>query len=411
VTSPADIERQDAGAKPPGAVAVVGVSVSALAAATFAISSIGVLAPKLQSSFNLSRAGVGLLTSLMFLGAALGSGPAGKLTDRRHPARVLGFSMAAFAGAVALLALAQTLGVLLLAVALAGLAYGGVNPPTNVVVAGRMARRVGFFLGLKQSGVPLGGLLAGIVLPPVALAYGWRVSVGLAAVVCASAAIGVILIRNARGMVLADSGQGKEVSRRRIAALGTFGFVMAGSQWAFLTYLVLFLTEQLHFGLALAGLALALAQGLGMCARLAWGWLSDVSGRRLEVLLVMAAIQVAALEFLALVPVGAAAWPLVGLAGLSVIGWNGAFYGFVAETAGPGRIGRVTGRALVLIFAGSVVFPPLLGALVDAVNSWRPLWALCGALVAVAAIVLWAGFREPADVLTPTGAASKLAGE
>ena len=101
MTSPADIERQDAGAKPPGAVAVVGVSVSALAAATFAISSIGVLAPKLQSSFNLSRAGVGLLTSLMFLGAALGSGPAGKLTDRRHPARVLGFSMAAFAGAVA----------------------------------------------------------------------------------------------------------------------------------------------------------------------------------------------------------------------------------------------------------------------------------------------------------------------
>jgi MFS family permease len=128
-----------------------------------------------------------------------------------------------------------------------------------------------------------------------------------------------------------------------------------------------------------------------------WGWLSDVSGRRVEVLLVMAAVQVVALEFLALVPVSAAAWPMVGLAGLSVVGWNGAFYGLVAERAGPGRIGLVTGRTLVLIFAGSVVFPPLLGALVDAVNSWRPLWALCGGLVAIAATVLWAGLRGPSE--------------
>jgi MFS family permease len=370
------------------------VSVSVLAAATFAMSAIGVLAPKLSSAFDLSRAGVGLLTSLMFLGAAIGSGPAGRLTDRRPPAHVLGVAMAGFAGAVALFALAPTLPVLLVAVTLAGLAFGGINPPTNVMVAGRLARRVGFFLGLKQSGVPLGGLLAGIVLPPVALAYGWRVSVGLAAVLCGLAAVGVLLIRNARGMVRPPAEHQRPIDRRQITALGTFGFVMAGSQWAFLTYLVLFLTEELHFGLALAGLALALAQGLGACARLLWGWLSDASGKRLEVLLVMAAMQIVALELLAVVPVQAAVWPMIGLAGLSVVGWNGAFYGLVAETAGPGRIGQATGRALVLIFAGSVVFPPLLGALVDAVDSWRLLWAVCGCLVAIAAVVLWAGLRE-----------------
>jgi MFS family permease len=401
--------RPTASEQPPGAAAVVGVSISSLAAATFAISAIGVLAPKLQSAFDLSRTGVGLLTSLMFLGAAIGSGPAGKLTDRRRPALVLGLSMAAFAGAFALFAVAPSRGVLLGAVAFAGVAYGGVNPPTNVMVAGRLARRVGFFLGLKQSGVPLGGLLAGVVLPSVALAYGWRVSVALAAVVCALAALAVILVRNARRIVSTASGQGKEPGRREIAALGTFGFVMAGTQWAFLTYLVLFLTEQLHFGLALAGLALALAQGLGACARLAWGWLSDVLGRRLDVLLVMASMQVAALELLALVPARAAVWPLVGLAGLSVVGWNGAFYGLVAETAGPGRIGEVSGRALVLIFAGSVVFPPLLGALVDAVDSWRPLWAVCGGMVAVAAVVLRTGLRGSSELaLAPVATESGL---
>ncbi len=396
MTPPENPQHSQTGKKPkaPGGLAVVGVSVSVLAAATFAISAIGVLAPKLASTFDLSRAGVGLLTSLIFLGAAIGSGPAGKLTDRSPPAHVLGLAMGGFAGAVALFAVAPNRPVLLVAVTLAGIAFGGINPPTNVIVAGRLARRVGFFLGLKQSGVPLGGLLAGIVLPPVALAYGWRVSVGLASVLCGLAAVGVLLIRNARSLVQPAAPHRRGIERRQITALGTFGFVMAGSQWAFLTYLVLFLTEELHFGLAFAGLALALAQGLGVCARLIWGWLSDVSGKRLEVLLLMAAMQIVALELLAVLPVQAAVWPMIGLAGLSVVGWNGAFYGLVAETAGPGRLGQATGRALVLIFAGSVIFPPLLGALVDAVDSWRLLWALCGGLVAIAAIVLWTGLRE-----------------
>src|SRR5262249_26213481 len=163
---------------------------------------------------------------------------AGKLTDRRRPALVLGLSMAAFAGAFALFALAPDRGVLLVAVAFAGVAYGGVNPPTNVMVAGRLGGRGGFFLGAQQS---VGAL--GVVLPSVALAHGWRVSVGLAAVVCALAALAVVLVRNARRIVLTASGQGKDPGRREIAALGMFGFVMAGTQWAFLTYLVLFLTE------------------------------------------------------------------------------------------------------------------------------------------------------------------------
>jgi MFS family permease len=393
----------------PGPLVVVVVSVSALATATFAISSIGVLAPKLAGTFELSRAGIGLVTSLIFLGAAVGSGPAGRLTDQNDPARVLCFAMTLLTGSIALLALAPNRAVLLVAAALAGLAYGGVNPPTNVVVAGQLARRLGFFLSLKQSGVPLGGLFAGIVLPPVALAYGWRVSVALAAVFCAVAAAATPLLRNAKTVELAERTPGRRTTRRQIAALGAFGFVMAGSQWAFLTYLVLFLTQQFHFGLALAGLALALAQGLGASARLAWGWLSDASGRRLGVLLLMAGLQVIALELLAAFPARALVWPLVGFAGLTVVGWNGAFYGLVAETAGPGYVGQVSGQTLVLIFAGSVVFPPLLGALVDSVNSWRPLWAICGGMVAVGALALRIGLPGPdASSLVPVATESVL---
>jgi MFS family permease len=377
----------------PGPFTVVLVSVSALAAGTFAISAPGVLAPKLAAAFHLSRAEIGVVTSLVFLGASVASGPAGRWTDRNDPARVLGVAMALFTAAIVLLALAPNRIVLFAAAVLAGLAYGGVNPPTTVVVAGRLARRLGFFLSLKQSGVPLGGLLAGVVLPPVAIAFGWRWAVGLGALLCAFAAAATPLLRNAQTLNRAGRTPGPGLTRRQLGALGIFGFIMAGSQWAFLTYLVLYLTEQFHFGLGLAGLALALAQGLGACARLGWGWASDVSGRRLPVLLVMAGLQATTLALLASLSSRMFAWPLVALAGLTVIGWNGAFYGLIAETAGPGAVGQVSGQVLVLIFAGSVVFPPLLGALVDSAGSWRPLWAVCGGMVGLGALVLAVGLR------------------
>ncbi|HZR92197.1 MAG TPA: MFS transporter [Gaiellaceae bacterium] len=388
-------------------MAVVGVSIAVLAAGTFAISAFGVLAPKLADAFALSRADIGFVTSVVFLGAALGSAPAGRLTDRGHPARLLALAMSAFAGSVLLFALAPDRAILFAAAALAGLAYGCVNPPTNVIVAGQLARRLGFFLSLKQTGVPLGGLLAGAVLPPVAIAWGWRAAVGVAAVACALVAAATLLLRNVATIELGHRGRSLVAGRRQLVALGGFGFVMAGSQWAFLTYLVLFLTQQFRFGLAAAGLALALAQGLGACARLLWGWLSDKTGNRLGVLLLMAALQVVALELLALFPGRTLAWPLVALAGVTIVGWNGAFYGYVAESAGPGNVGQVSGQMLVLIFAGSVVFPPMLGALVDAIDSWRPLWAICGGAVAAAALGL--GLTIPRGSTAGPFAAAEMA--
>jgi MFS family permease len=38
-------------------------------------------------------------------------------------------------------------------------------------------RRRGFLMGVKQTGLTLGGLLGGLVLPSLASAAGWRISV------------------------------------------------------------------------------------------------------------------------------------------------------------------------------------------------------------------------------------------
>jgi MFS family permease len=388
------------GSRDASALAVVGVSVAALAAGTFSIVAIGALAPELEAHLGLSRAEVGFLTSLVFIGAMLSSRRAGKLTDSFGAARVLGLSLAAFAVSVAVAAVAPTAAVFMVAVLASGVAYGGVNPPTNVVVAGTLVRRLGFFLSLKQSGVPLGGLLAGVVLPPVAVAFGWRVAFGLAAAVCFAAAATTPLLRNA-AVLTARGGRPAlpRASRRHLVAVGIFGFVMSGTQWTFLTYLTLYLTGERGFSLARAGLALALAQGLGAAGRLLWGHLSDAHGRRVRILLTMSCLALASLALLASDPGSAAIWPLVAVSGFAIVGWNGAYHALVAERAGPGQVGRASGDALFFVFGGAVAVPPLLGLLVDETGSWQPLWAAAAAGVAVAGVTLWAGLRAVAPVV------------
>ena len=387
----------------PGPWAVVGVSIIALGAATFAIVAIGTLAPKLQAALGFSRAEIGVLTSLIFVGSVFTSRLGGRLTDSFGPARVLGFSLAAFAATMGLAAAAPNAALFMAAIFLAGLLYGGVNPPTNVVVAGRLQRRrLGFFLSLKQSGVPIGGLLAGAVLPPIAVAFGWRIAFVVGVAACFAAAATTPLLRGATVLRAEGGHADSPLGRRQLAGLGAFGFVMAGTQWTFLTYLSLYLTERLNFSLSLAGLALVVAQGVGAGARLVWGWASDASGRRILVLLVMTGAQLAALELLAGNPGRTAVWPLVALAGFTIVGWNGAYYALLAEQVGPARVGRASGDVLVFIFAGSVVLPPLYGVLVDSAGAWRPMWAVAGGVVGLAGLILWAGLRE-------TGLAHSLA--
>ena len=69
--------------------------------------------------------------------------------------------------------------------------------------------------------------------------------------------------------------------------------------------------------------------------------------------------------------------------GFANIGWNGVYMTLVAETAPSGRIGRVSGSSLRVVFAGAVVVPPLLGLVADRAG-WTAAWLGACALAAVA---------------------------
>jgi hypothetical protein len=88
---------------------------------------------------------------------------------------------------------------------------------------------------------------------------------------------------------------------------------------------------------------------------------------------------------------GPAVWPICVVTGAALVGWNGVFHALVADRAGPGSLGRLSGETMTWVFGGAVVVPPLLGLVSERADSWTPLWALAAGLTLLAALVLLAG--------------------
>jgi len=159
-----------------------------MSAATVALP---VLAPKAAPDLGVPAAWVGLFVALVY-GSSMVCGLAGGSLLRRWGAvRASQASLLCAGAALLLVALphpvASAAGALLL-----GLGYGPLNPASSHLLD-RVAppqRRATIF-SIKQTGVPLGAVLAGALLPSLALAAGWPAAIAaLAACVLINAVPG-----------------------------------------------------------------------------------------------------------------------------------------------------------------------------------------------------------------------------
>ena len=377
-------------AGPPEARTVLAISLATLGAAAFGAVAVGVLAPDLKQAFGFSRSEIGIVSALITLGATLVSRPAGRLTDRLGPWRVLVLALAGIATSAAVEALAPTGAVLMAGALLLGLAYGSVGPPTNVAIAGRMQGGIGFFMSVKQAGMPIGSFLSGLVLPSVANWLSWRWAFALTGLVALVVATGSGPLRRTATIDATGGTVGRDVAppERTWIVLGAFGFLMAAGQWCLLSYLVLYLHEGRGFSPTAAGVALAVATAASVAGRLVWGWVSDRPGWRARSLTAAALLAMLGCGLLAADLPKAAIWPIVALTGAALIGWNGAFLGIIADRAKRGTVGSASGKVMTIVFGGSVVVPPLFGYISQLADRWDVLWALVAVCAAVAALVV-----------------------
>jgi nitrate/nitrite transporter NarK len=262
-------------------------------------------------------------------------------------------------------------------------------------------------MGIRQMGVPLGGAIAAVALPPLALLTSWRIALSVAGLcVIAIGVAALLLYREPPDARYGDTsgpraGVRELLARKDIRAVVSYAFLFGAGQWCYLTYLVLYLTEAIGLSLVVAGTLLAVGQLSGAFGRVGWGLVSDrvFDGRRRPALLVVGLLAGLMTLGLALMSPDTPFFAIAGivtLLGLSLQGWNGLTHTFVLEQAGPRVAGVAVGMTNSAGFLGVMLLPPVFGAVVDWTDSYRPAWIMLTGLILVALVSI-VSIRESSD--------------
>ena len=371
-----------------------------------AVVTVPVLAPEIAASLAIDAAAVGLYQSTAFVGAAFLTLMSGSIVLRHGGIRVNQVSVVLSAAGVAL-AVVGSVPVVAAGAVLAGAGYGLATPGASHVLA-RITPpdRRGLVFSVKQSAVPLGGLVAGVLFPTVAERFGWVWAIALACAMVASAALIIQPLRarldddrNPEHRVRIDApGQSIRLilATPRLRPIALVAFSFGAMQLCLFAFLVTYLVERVGLDLVTAGLLFAVMQGAGFVARVGWGWVSDrwISTRPL--LAGLGAGTIAS----TLVAIGFSdGWPLTALAAASValgatgVGWNGIYLAEVARAVPVDKVGLATGGTLMFTFVGVVLGPSTFGAIVAMTGSYAAAFIAMDALVLATVVALVLGPR------------------
>jgi MFS family permease len=274
---------------------------------------------------------------------------------------------------------------MVLGAVLIGLGYGPITPASSHLLARTTPKhQMSLVFSLKQTGVPLGSMLAGALVPPLLLIVNWQASLAAVALVCVLCAW---LSQGLRADLDSDRQSDAPVhwrsliqpirlvlAHRALLTMASCSFMFSMVQLSLTTYLVTFLHDDLSYGLVAAGLALSATQIGGIGGRIAWGYVADrwMGAQRMLLLLAsMMALGALASAFLTVDTPKALVVLILVAFGASAIGWNGVYLAEVARRAPPGTASLATGGTLAFTFLGVVVGPPMFGALSGLFETYR----------------------------------------
>ena len=379
----------------------LGVTVSIQVSATLTFLAVPVLAPAMAGDLGVDPGQVGIYASLVFLGAMFGSMVSGTLLRRHGAIRVCQVGLMLAAVAAALIA-SGWLWLIVATAALIGCGYGPATPAASHILARETpARWRGLVFSLKQSGVPLGGMLAGAVLPALALMFGWQATILLVSATVLAVVTAVQPIRarydrdrdpsapiELKGLVASLLMVLRRVDLRRLAGVC---MIFSAVQMSLFAVLVVYMVEVAGLDLIAAGLVYAVMQISGVVARPVWGWVSD---RVLSGAFTMAGIGLAASAFFVLLILVTPDWPfwslvaIAGLLGFTSSGWNGIALAEIARLA-PDQVAIATSGTVVFIYGGVALGPSTFSLLAILLGGFEAAFAVMAALNLVAVVVLF----------------------
>lgn len=246
------------------------------------------LSPMIRSDFALDYTQAGLVISAFNLSYGLGQLPAGWLADRLGPRLMMAIGICGVALAGFLVGLSHSFFMLILFLALMGIMGGGYHPAAPPMISAAVEKVYqGRALGLHMIGGGASFFLAPIIATAIAAYFGWRGSF-------LSLALPTLVYGLFFYSILKKKGLGEAVKKERIRmaaqgempagqmrTLGLFIFLStftAAVLFAAMSFIPLFLVDQVGFSKAKAGAFFAIIYSAGLWVSPIGGYLSDRFG-------------------------------------------------------------------------------------------------------------------------------------
>lgn len=368
--------------------------------ATMAAYSVPALAPMVARDIGVDGALIGMFVSVVYGVGIVSSLLAAGFIARYGAVRAAQFVLVCALALVIICAQGTAAAVALGAFAL-GIAYGLTAPvSTHLLVPRTPPAILNMVLSTRQIGVPLGGVLAATLMPPLALAIGWKSGLLLQAIpIVALILLLEIPRRDWDGARASVAAAGQGVLRRSFGLLRgdsamqrlTFAsFVYSGTQLAFVAFMTVHVTSRTGLGLVTAGWALATFQLAGVISRPVLGWVADrfVEARLMLAIqgFVMAVAAVLAAHFAP----GWSVWAIMAVAavaGATASGYTGLAYAEYARLGGVQRT-EATGLGSAAMFLGVLIMPSLGSIAITATGSYLAAYGAIAVLAAIAGTVM-----------------------
>ena len=349
-----------------------------------------VIAPAIITDLRLAPAWVGVyfgLTAAASLVAQLGCG---SFIVRYGAMRMSQLALVLLAGGTALATLGSPLALILSAIIAGG--GGAVSTPASSHLLARCTtpRYLPLVFSIKQTAVPAGLLLAGILGPLITVQMGWRATMLFSAGACI---VFSLMLQPLCAVFDTDRVPSRAfrfsdfrstltavMATPHLRALSFACLAFNGLQATVTAYFVVYLTTIGYTPVA-AGFLFSVAVAVAVPGRILWGWLgsSYVAPRTM-----MAGLALGMAGSSAALAMCGAGWPtlLVGfiacVLSATALSWHGILLAETARASPEDMRGGVTGGVLSFGQVGALSLPLLYSALLDTTGSYGAGFVVCG---------------------------------
>ena len=372
---------------------------------TVSIVSVLAMSPIVTKQLGLNAVEFGLFITAYYGAQAIFSIPAGALVDRIG----VGWSLVIchiiiILGAI-LFSQIENFLMGLVALSTMGAGYSISNPATaRGVLEWFSLERRATAMGIKQVGVPIGGVL-GAGSGALVLSIPWsEIMLGIAALSAINGMFCIHLTRFKRHYIIKDKenffSNIRQVTKdkninRLVIVNGLYNF----GQTNFFTFLTLFMREAVLVSQPIASLYIGVAQVASAVGRIGWGIISDTlfTGRRKELTVGLGCISV--LGLFGLMLVGPCLEIYLGLGitfilGLSIASFAPLMQTLSVEATERRLTGSSMGYNMFGTHVGGMIGPPVFGAMIDATDGYMSSWIMTLIVVAIGVLLLAFGFKE-----------------